>query len=241
MLFPRGARPSQEAVARALADSDPPTHKTASFTLDAHETLHGVELLHNAMTFHCLGLSEGASHPVPPIHQFLGCGYAEASSSHEAIALRPGPHLAGGEAIRPIMQGWATIAAALATALPDCTALVWRPAALAIGRDPFQSAINEWHAGGPIPAQIFIAFSPSVNGAIRSVGLAHFTGQELRLEPPANAVSDSDADTRLARLIATHLLHHGKLNATEAMTAPDGTTLRLEPSPNGRFIRAWRA
>jgi hypothetical protein len=76
-----------------------------------------------------------------------------------------------------------------------------------------------------------------LGGGIESRGLSYFTGQELRIEP--GAAADEGQATLLALRLAGQLIYQGRLETTEQATAPNGATLRLEPSSNGRFVRVW--
>ena len=76
-----------------------------------------------------------------------------------------------------------------------------------------------------------------MGSALQSMGLAYFTGQELRLE--ADLAMDADSSTRLGLRIAEMLAHRGPLEQVELFAGPDGGTVRLEPSGNGRFVRVW--
>jgi hypothetical protein len=62
---------------------------------------------------------------------------------------------------------------------------------------------------------------------------------ELRLEP------ELTGDRAEAGKLAVRLLHwlyeHGKVTTAAEVTPSPGIRVKLEPSENGRFVRAWKA
>lgn len=92
--------------------------------------------------------------------------------------------------------------------------------------------------GGVFPAFCLAALAPTPDGGMQSEGLSLFTGQELRIEP--ELASDRVEAGKLAVRLLHWLYEHGRVVAPERVTVPDGPSVRLEPSPNLRFIRAWR-
>ena len=76
------------------------------------------------------------------------------------------------------------------------------------------------------------------DGGLQSQGIALFTGQELRLEP--ELVVDRAAAAKVALRLMHWMVETGTLREEARLTGPDGLPLRLEPSENGRFVRAWR-
>ena len=52
-------------------------------------------------------------------------------------------------------------------------------------------------------------------------------------------MTDRADAVRLAVRLVNLLVGTGKLADTQRITAPDGGTLRLEPSANGRFVRVF--
>ncbi len=203
--------------------------------LDARGTA-GAELQSGSLTFDLTGLAEGPAAEPPIWRYMLGCGHEDGLANHESIVLRLGPHVAAGQSVLPIVRGWMECGMILGEALPQCCAFVWPPAMLAVGADVFRASIRQWVGRSAFPTRSLIAFNPSLDGGIHSIGLAHFTGQELRLEPPL-PWNPEEAEA-LAAILAGHLALAGRLEQIEAVTAPDGGPIRLEPSANGRFVRA---
>lgn len=189
------------------------------------------------MTFDLTGLAPADPALLPPLEHRFDCPADLLESRQVALRLAPGPHLVGGANSLPVVRTMAGLAATLARALPDMQALAWAPAASLIGPGFFASTVDAWLDGGPFPALGFTAFRPTLDEGLQSVGLAFFTGQELRIEPALAA--DRAAATRLGVRLVNLLVSAGPLAATEQVTAPDGASLRLEPSPNGRFVRVY--
>ena len=78
-------------------------------------------------------------------------------------------------------------------------------------------------------------FDQAEDGAIQSVGLAHFIGQEIRIEPPLS--DDAVAATRLGVRLVNQLVLAGAIEGVEQVIAPDGTRLAMEPTENGKIVR----
>lgn len=181
--------------------------------------------------------------PVTPGHMYSRYGNAQDSaaagfmSSGCALVLVPGPHLAGSEGMLLIVRTQWALAARLAAQLPQIAGAGWPPSANVLGAEPFIAAAEGWAQGGPMPLAGLITFHPVLGNALHSAGLAHFTSQEVRLEPELAALGD-DA-TRLGQQIAQMLMHRGPLREAEQFTSPGGEIIRLEPSVNGRFVRVW--
>jgi hypothetical protein len=74
---------------------------------------------------------------------------------------------------------------------------------------------------------------------MQSEGLAFFTGQELRIEPELAAAGPRAAQIAL-RLIHA-LVERGPVEGPENVLGPSGEPLRLQPSPNRRFVRVTAA
>ncbi len=116
---------------------------------------------------------------------------------------------------------------------------VWPASRSVIGRRFFESTVTAWLSGGAFPALGMTAFSATFDGALQSIGLAYFIGQELRIEP--SLASDKPAATRLGIRLVNQLLIMGGLSSSEHVIAPDGSRLVLAPSANGKFIRVQPA
>lgn len=189
------------------------------------------------MTFDLAGLAPGRSAAVPETHYRFDCPGDLLPERCAAVSLVPGPHLAAGAGTQPVVRAHAALAAVLAEDLPSTVAIVWGPSQSIMGTGYFRSTVAAWLNGGPFPALGLTSFRATMDEGIQSVGLAHFTGQELRLEPAL--VADRAEAVRLGVRLVNHLVAAGALKSGESIAAPDGRTLRLEPSANGRFVRVF--
>lgn len=197
-----------------------------------------VELLREGLTFDLRGLAEGPSRQVPDIAHRFDFPPAAAAEGLEALSITPGPHLAGGERSTPVLKGTLGLARDLTQHFDDLQAVFWQPSGSAIGRRFFESVITAWLEGGAFPALGLTAFNEAADGALQSVGLAFWIGQELRIEPPLTA--DKVAATRLGVRLVNQLVIVGGIEESERIVAPDGTRLVMRPSRNRDFIRVWR-
>lgn len=136
------------------------------------------------------------------------------------------------------MRGLVALARDLAHHFEDASAIVWPPAKSAIGRRFFESITTAWIDGGAFPALGLTAFQETIDGALQSVGLTYWIGQELRIEAPLS--SDKVAATRLGVRLINQLILLGGLDDSERIVAPDGSRLVMRPSRNRKYIRVWR-
>lgn len=197
-----------------------------------------LELLAHGMTFDLRHLEPDAGAHVPEFENFYDCPPGVIDSETEASLLVPGPHLSGGERSLPVARVMAGVVASLSTKLPSLLAVGWPPARAVSSPSFFRTTVEAWNAGGPFPALGLTSFQRLENGALQSAGLAYFTGQEVRLD--ADFAGDRAQATQLAIRLINQLVQHGALKEAEAIMAPDGSQLRLEPAENGRIIRVWR-
>jgi hypothetical protein len=242
LLFATGERPSAAAIAKHARTKggfsvslDPAAQGSA--TQGQGTSACWCELVVNGLTFDLVGLAPGPAGGEPP----RGHGYDLPAGIDperlEAIALRPGPHLAGGATMLPAVRSLASLGAGLA-ALPRARAVVWHAARNWCSPGRFSDAILRWSDDGVFPALGLAALVIMHDGGMRSEGMALFAGQELRIEP--ELAEDLAANTRLGMRLLHWLYEHGRLSGREVIRGPGGERLRLEPSPNGRFIRVWK-
>lgn len=197
-----------------------------------------LELLRDGLTFDLSGLAPGPGSSFPVLAHRFDLPALPTPDDHEAMSLRPGPHLAASGNSLPINRALLGLACDLVHHFEDLVAVGWGPACSAIGRRFFESVTSAWLDGGPFPALGLTAFVETPDGALQSAGLAFWTGQELRIEPPLSA--DRIAATRLGIRLVNHLVLIGGLSADERITAPDGTRLVLRPSRDRALISVWR-
>lgn len=249
LLFAKGKRPDRLAI-KALADRLPylaathdPAHDDASSAepaVGAGETgeHHWLELLRDGLTFDLVGITPGPAVTFPQVSHRFDLPALPDAQDYEALALLAGPHIASGGNSMPLMRSLLALACDIVRQFDDLAAVVWRPAASAIGRRFFESATSAWLDGGPFPALGLTAFVPTADGALESVGLSFWIGQELRIEPALSA--DRVAATRLGIRLVNHLVLAGGLSQDDRIAAADGTRLALRPSRNRALISVWR-
>lgn len=196
-----------------------------------------VELQRDGLTFDCSGLAPGPPEDLPLVSDWLAITEEERADRLRSVGLALGPHLRAGQASPPILRGLLGLAADLAEQFADCRGVCWAASGTMIERGAFVDLVRRWQEGASFPIQLVTSFKSGLGGGIESRGLAYFTRQELRIEP--GAFADEGQGTLLAMRIAGQLIYRGKLDAAEQAIAPDGRALRLEPSPNGRFVRVW--
>ncbi|KPQ28658.1 MAG: hypothetical protein HLUCCX21_04560 [Porphyrobacter sp. HL-46] len=257
LLFAPGRRPTRDAIrsfvsrqhavslshdpaedaARSLVVADGEHLRAAAPHADAAAPLW-VELLRDGLTFDLLGLAPGAACAAPDIaHRFDLASPAE-GDIFESLVIAPGPHLAGGERSVPVLRAMLALARDLTLHFPDLAAAYWGPSHSTIGRRFFESIITAWLDGGAFPALGLTAFEESDDGALQSVGLAFWIGQELRIEPPISA--DKVAATRLGVRLINQLVIVGGIGESERIIAPDGTRLVMQASRNSQYVRVRR-
>lgn len=235
LLFAAGERPDAAAVA-ALSRSG------SAFSI-SHEPSGGgkgprwIELLVNGLTFDLVGLAGGDAAPMPALGHLFGLPIDLGGARIRAVTLRPSHHLAAGASMPPVLRALASLAADL-TELPGVQAVAWHPARCWSQPTRFREVVRTWVGGGVFPAFYLVALAVGPDGGMQSEGLTQFIGQELRLEP--ELTRDGAEAAKLAVRLIHWLYEHGPLNAAERLPALDGGEVRLEPSGNHRFVRAWK-
>ncbi|MEP0191130.1 MAG: hypothetical protein ABJP70_10930 [Erythrobacter sp.] len=194
-----------------------------------------LELLRYGLTFDILGLAPGdATKPLEVVHRF-DLDQSPVNLRYEAVQIEPGEHLSGGENSMPVARGMIALARDLTQHFDNLAAVYWPHAKTALGRRYFESIATAWLEGGAFPALGLTAFRETIDGALQSVGLEFWIGQELRIEQPL--ATDKVLATRLGVRIINQLILLGGLEGSERIVAPDGTRLVMRPSRNGKYIR----
>lgn len=196
-----------------------------------------MELLRDGLTFDCSGLAPGPAATLPSVNQWLGVAEHQRPDRLRCVGLSLGPHLRAGQASPSILRSLLELARDMADGFSDCRGLCWVASGTVIDPAAFADLLNHWRASGSFPVQLVASLKDGLAGGVESRGMAYFTGQELRLEP--GAAPDQEQSAALALRLASQLIHRGRLDAPEQAMSPHGTPLRLEPSPNGRFVRVW--
>ncbi len=197
-----------------------------------------IELLRDGLTFDVSALAPGPGADFPVIAHRFDLPAVPTFATHDVIALRPGPHLAAGGRSLPVVRAMLSLACDLVLSFEDLAAVSWAPSSSAIGRRFFESVTRAWLDGGPFPVLGLIAFAESADGALQSIGLEFWIGQELRIEP--RLCADRIAATRLGVRLVNQLVLSGRIEADERITAPDGTRLVLRASHDRAYINVQR-
>ena len=196
-----------------------------------------MELLASGLTFDLVGLEPGTPLAPPDARHFFGLPRDTAGQVFEAIALAPGPHLAGAGAMLPVVRTMASVASTLASEL-EVMAVCWGPAGSWMDPKYFSRVVESWCAGGAFPALGLTGIKRTFDGGVESDGLEFFVGQELRIE---SRHGESAADTvKLAARVIDHLVTNGAIFAREPLIGPGGEALLAEPSTDGKLLRVWR-
>lgn len=244
LLFAAGRRPDVATI-RDFAERhggfaisfDPSADGIAGAAATDGEGQTWLELLANGLTFDLVGLDPGApSEPPPCIHAYALTAGTEAAGL-EAMTVRPGPHLAGGHTMLPVVRSLAWLAATLSE-IDGVEAIAWHPARSWCGPDYFRGGVLRWIEGGVFPGLGLTALAVTPDGGMQSEGLSLFAGQDLRIEP--ELMIDKAEGAKIGVRLIDYMVEAGPIGTSQQVTGPDGQALRLEPSANGRFIRVWR-
>ncbi len=239
-LFAPDDRPDRDAV-RELVTAIAGLSITAELgdgsALAAAEEPVGFELQCSGLTFDLVGLMPGAPIPLPEARSWLAISSDDRLGQMRSLGVALGPHIRAGQADVTVLRSLLDLARILLEGLPQCRAICWTASGTIVAPAAFAELVQGWRSGGTIPAQMIVSVKQALGGGIETTGLAYFTGQELRLEPAV--ATDAGQATLLALRLSAQLVHRGRLTAAEDVSGPDGRLLRLEPSPNGRFVRVW--
>lgn len=257
LLFPAGRRPTRRALRdfalaqRSVALTHDPADDDFLHLVESEPRENGkveamqpkvddcvwVELLREGLIFDLVGLAPGKPADFPLIENRFDLEAAPNAFRYEAVQLMPGQHLAGGHRTIPVVKGLIAVARDLTHHFDNLESVFWPASSSAIGRRFFESITTAWLEGGAFPALGLTAFRETIDGALQSVGLDFWIGQELRLEPPIS--NNKVAATRLGVRLINQLILVGAMEQAERVTAPDGSRLVMRPSSNGKFIRVW--
>jgi len=232
-LFHPQERPGIGDIKRAIAGIEGAHCGAELVPLRGSDAVAMVELQKGGMTYDCVGLVPGPPAQRPGINHALDLH--EDPHLLESIGLGLGPHVQAGKASLPVLKALLGFSAALAVQFEGCVGVCWDASGTAASPTVFRTLVDAWESGGGLPSPLLFSTKDAIDGGMESRGLRYFTGQELRFEP--DIVRDRERADHLNLRLAEQMLRQGRLATVEQFTAPDGMPLRLEPSPNGRFVR----
>lgn len=222
---------------RALAASSNQLSVSLDTSEEGGQEEGWLELLANGMTFDVTGLAPQPTIEVPATAHTFGIAPGVEADAFQPVLIKPGPHLAAGGAMFPVVRTLAMIAANLAQ-LEGVKAVAWHPARAVSEAGYFRSSVLRWIEGGAFPGLGLTALVPTDDGGLESEGLALFTGQELRMRP--EVVMDRAEASKIALRLLNWLVEHGRITESFGFTGPSGETLRLEPVDNFAMVEVWR-
>jgi hypothetical protein len=244
LLFAPGSRPDVERLQElaAAAGSEfhvshvPPRPSDAASAEDPGLVSAGnwAELLANGLAFDLLGLTGGKGAEVPEPVQRFGMDKAYVAIEMEAVCLVPGPHIAAGGRMAPVLRSLAWLASQIAR-VEHCNGIIWHPAHSLNSVEYFRSQVAKWLEGGAFPSLGLTTILPDPDGGLTSKGLSLFCGQELRIEP--ELVENRVNATKLAARLIHELAESGPLEGTREIGGLEGEALVIEPSTNRKFVR----
>ena len=237
LLCAPGKRPGAAEVERLL--QAPARRETTPFRISHRpaEAEGWLELLASGLTFDLAGLSPAAPAPRPAVAHRFNLPEAMTQQGLEAVSLMPGDHVAAAAGQIVVVRLMAGIAARLAT-LPGVEAVCWHPIASWMDAGYFTRIVSAWLAGGVFPALGLTTFQPAGEGELVTLGMACFTGQELRVAAPAG--ERRSETTKLAVRAVDLLVRHGPVRERMTLVGPVGEPLVVAPEPGGKVLRLWR-
>lgn len=222
LVFAPGHRPDADSLARLAGSAESSPRFSLSHIAPVGEGW--AELLSMGLTFDCRGLAPAAPAPLLADGALLGLEHPPAG---EAIGIGPGPHLADGAGMIPVLRVLTGLGVQLA-ALPGIQAVRWNPARCWMPADYFRKVVSSWLGGGVFPALGLTSLQRESDSAIVSVGLDLLVGQELRFESSANFAAADIA--RIAVRLIHALIETGPLHSAHDFVGPDGETLQVTPT-----------
>ena len=238
ILFDAGQRPAARDIHKLARASGEFEVTSLSAPDGRYADVDWLELLINGLTFDLTGLVPAPSRRAPPCRHAFGTDVVSSQGQLEGICLQPGPHLAGGSAMPPVVRSLAWIGALLAR-LPGVRAVVWHTAQIWSAPDYFHRTVVNWIEGGVFPGFGLTALVPVPEQGIRSEGLSAFIGAELHVLP--DVAGEGEDAAKLALRLVHWLVEHGGLDSDVALTGPAGEPIVLRPDRTARVIRASRS
>ena len=235
LIFRPGERPAVADVLRLLQSREGATGWTVCH--QPKPSAGCLKIIAGGLTFALSCLAPATPAPIPDMAHWYGFRETPPTDLAEAITLSLGKDLCGGTNALPVIRAMAGLAARL-TKLDHVMVVVWHPARCAMAPLAFAAAIGSWLLGGAFPALGLTALFRDADGAIRSEGLAFFTGQELLIEPAPGTTTALDG--KIAARLINHLVGIDSIYRRFDFIGPSGEHLSAEPSGNDWLLRVWR-
>lgn len=229
LVFAQGKRPDADAIVSSGRAGD--RHGAFEISHRPAADEGWIELLSNGLTFDCAGLAPAGSEPMPAAGALMGL---TTIPEGEVVSLRPGPHIAAGRGMLPVVRVLAGIASRISV-LPGVLAVSWLPAGSWMETGYFRRVVDEWLDGGAFPALGLTSLRRESNGAMVSVGLELLIGQELRFEPERSL--SASAVARMSVRLMHELITFGPLTAPKEFPGTAGEVLVAVPVRDGTQLR----
>lgn len=237
LLYAAGERPTADDVARLLDKPADPAVQVARISHRPDVSEGWVEILASGLTFDMSGLVPASALPPAPSAHLFGLSAEVQVPALEAVTLAPGEHTAPGAAMLPVVRVMCGLGARLAS-LGSVKAICWGPAQSCMEPGYFKRIVAGWLGGGAFPALGLTALVRTSDGALESVGLTFFTGQEVRVN--ALRGEPAAATAKLAVRMIDLLVRQGRVRESHAFPGPDGEQLLVEPSSGGEIVQVRR-
>lgn len=190
------------------------------------------EILRDGLTFDLRGLRDGGAVAAPFVKHFVGFDPGKLVGL-SALVLSPGPHLAGAQALLPVIRVAAGLMLQLAR-IGDPHAVCWIPAKNALSPALFAKAVLPWLDGGPFPALALAAIKPKDDESLESDGLKFLIGQEFYLTSQTG--SGQEQTTRAAIRLIDWLVAHGPVTRAVTATLAGTGEVFLEAQDSTRIV-----
>jgi hypothetical protein len=236
LLFESGRRPSAADVLVLGVRSE--AFSVSNKPVDDGSPITWLELLTNGLTFDLQRLAPSESRGIPEFMNLFDLPDTFDTGTCEAITLKPGPHLEGGQNLLPVTRSQMALGVALC-ALPGIAAVGWNPARSLSSPKHFTNSVTRWLEGGVFPGLGLTALAEQAGGGLRSEGLAFFTGQDIAIGP--GVAKDKAGTAKLALRLIHELIEAGRLAGPEHVTGPEGEALLLEPIDKGQVVKVTKA
>ena len=151
-----------------------------------------------------------------------------------SIGLTFGENLTSGKHVPAINQALLKLAAMVGESV-SASHIAWLPAKQNVDFNYFLEAVDEYVAGGPMPALVQIKVEEKGNGLFVTTGLEYFSGQEIHLQAPAGFPA-TEAIKRMVR-ISHDIATNGKIDNdidTAGMVA--GEQISFRTNANGSRV-----